>query len=717
MPAENATASEQAGARGRATTAPRLRAFGARLKPYAPALAASAALCGVCAGAILTKAGEPALPLDDAFIHLQYARRLAGGAFFSYVEGAGYSTGATSLLWPLVLAPFYAVGLRGLSIIYVTWALGALFHAALTVETTRVAHRLAGRAAAAGAAAMSVGFGALAWFAWSGMETVPFAWILMRTARRAAAWSDPPPNSTDTRAKTSGEQAELIALGLIAPLVRPEGAIASLLAAVALARSPRKTGPANRLLGLAPLAGPLLVPLLHLALTGRSSSSAAQVKWLPLNPYYDGPALLQASLENALLLITDLLNGGDYTVVFLPEGLSAPILLGFVALFVAGRRRRATPLALSVAAIGLGALLACSYLSLLWNRVRYIWPFAPAFLVMLACLAREVGDLIRRVRPSMTFATPLLCGLFAGALFARLPWAVRDLAQSAAAVAGQQVKLGRWAAQNLPPDARIGVNDTGAIAYMSGLRTFDVVGLTTPGEARYWVAGPGSRFEHYEMMDRAALPTHFIVYPHWMACSPVLGDALEEATVVDQSILGGSTMIAYEARYDLLGSGEAPSGGAPPGGFLDALDVSDLESEAAHSYELGATSDEDNLVAMLASPAPAEREPPPNAANTDTERPVIADGGRFRRTLDRFTARLKPGAPARLILRVSADDDVALTITAGGRDVGSVPVPPWPWVERSIDLPAEVVSEATPIAITAPKGAHFHAFHYWLAAP
>jgi hypothetical protein len=96
---------------------------------------------------------------------------------------------------------------------------------------------------------------------------------------------------------------------------------------------------------------------------------------------------------------------------------------------------------------------------------------------------------------------------------------------------------------------------------------------------------------------------------------------------------------------------------------------------------------------------------------------VIADGGRFRRTRDRFTARLKPGAPARLILRVSADDDVALTITAGGRDVGSVPVPPWPWVERSIDLPAEVVSEATPIAITAPKGAHFHAFHYWLAAP
>jgi hypothetical protein len=296
---------------------------------------------------------------------------------------------------------------------------------------------------------------------------------------------------------------------------------------------------------------------------------------------------------------------------------------------------------------------------------------------------------------------------------------VRDLAQSAAAIAGQQVKLGRWAAQNLPKDARIGVNDTGAIAYLSGRRTFDVVGLTTLGEARYWVAGAGSRFEHYEKMDRAALPTHFIVYPHWMACPPVLGAELEQATVVDQSILGGATMIVYEARYDLLGSGEAPASGAPPGAFkdfVDVLDVADLESEASHSYELGATSDQDNQVAMLAAPLPAEGDRSLNAnAAATAKRPLIADGGRFRRSFDRFTARLKPGAPVRLILRVSADEDIALTVTAGGREVGSVAVPAWPWVERAIDLPAEVAAESTPIQISAPRGSHFHAFHYWLA--
>lgn len=717
MPAENVSTSEQRGEVGQATKAAGLRkSLAKRLKPYAPALAASAALGIVCARAILLKTGEPALPLDDSFIHLQYARRLAEGSFFSYVEGEGYSTGATSVLWPLLLAPFYAVGLRGLSLIYAAWVLGTLFHAALIVETARVANRLAGRAAAAGAAVMSATFGAFAWFAWSGMETVPFAWILMRAARTSAAFCDP-----DAEPNTTGSEAELISLGLAAPLFRPEGAIASLLTAIALVRSPRKPGPSRRLLGLVPLAGPLLIPLLHLAFTGHASSSTAQVKWLALNPYYNSGALLQAWLANARLLVTDLLNGGDFTVLFLPEGLSAPILLGFVALFIAGRKRRAPMLALAVAAISLGAFLVGSYMSFLWNRVRYIWPFAPAFLVMLACLAREIGDLIRRFRPSITFATPLLCGLFAGGLIARLPWAVRDLAQSASAIARQQVKLGRWAAQNLPPNARIGVNDTGAIAYLSGRRTFDVVGLTTPGEARYWVAGAGSRFEHYEKMDRAALPTHFIVYPHWMACRPILGAELQKATVTDQSILGGATMVAYAARYDLLGSGEAPSGSASKGNsahFFDVLDVADLESEASHGYELGRTNDPDNQVTMLAAPAPAESagssiKP---AAAAAAKRSVIADGGRFRRSFDRFTARLKPGAPVKLILRVAADADIDLTITAAGRLIGTVAVPAWPWVERAIELPADVVSDSTPIQIAAPRGSHFHAFHYWLAA-
>jgi hypothetical protein len=745
----------------------RLRALAARALPYAPALAASGALGALCVRAILAQAGRPALPLDDAFIHMQYARRLAEGGLFSFVAGEGYSSGATSLLWPVLLAPFHALGLRDLSLVYAVWALGLVFHAALAVETARLARPLAGPAAAAGAGAMCAGFAAFAWFAWSGMETVAFAWILTRTARLAAALCEPAPPeaATDSAAPAQppGAPAEppgapaqpptasiarsLALCGFVAPLLRPEGALASLLAAIALALwasravapaplpapplsapSPSRSGAlwhtahtahsahsahsarsAGRLLALAPLLGPLVVPALNLLLAGHPTSSTTSVKWLIGNPNYDGPTLRAALLDNVRLLVTDVIDGGQWTAVFLPEGSAAVIALGAVALAVAAYRRGRPAHAAIVGALALGALLPCTYLSFLWNRVRYVWPFAPAWIVMAACLARELGDAARRLRPSLHYVTPLLAGAFAGALAARLPWAIGDLANSARAIDRQQVWLGRWAAQHLPEDARIGVNDTGALAYFSGRRTFDVVGLTTEGEARYWVAGAGSRFEHYEKLPPERRPTHFIVYPHWMACPPVLGRALVDATVEDQAILGGTTMIAYEARWDLLGSGALPVRSVPGERILDELDVSDLESEAAHAYALDPLADQRNMAIALAAPessAPGE---------LDLTRAELADGGRYHRTADRFVAHLAaPPAEARLVLRVASDEGAELAVSVAGEAIGAIDVPRGPWVERALPLPAARLSTPAPIAITLRRGAGFHAFHYWI---
>src|SRR4029078_7606615 len=94
------------------------------------------------------------------------------------------------------------------------------------------------------------------------------------------------------------------------------------------------------------------------------------------------------------------------------------------------------------------------------------------------------------------------------------------------------------------------LHSSGAMWSLGKRKTFDVVALTTPSEGRYWVMGAGSRLEHYERMPRALLPTHFIVYPEWMACDPVLGRMLHEAVVTDESILGGQAMRVHEARWD-----------------------------------------------------------------------------------------------------------------------------------------------------------------------
>ena len=54
--------------------------------------------------------GEWSAPLDDVFIHFDYARSTAQGYPFQWTAGNGYSSGNTSILYPFVLALGHALG-------------------------------------------------------------------------------------------------------------------------------------------------------------------------------------------------------------------------------------------------------------------------------------------------------------------------------------------------------------------------------------------------------------------------------------------------------------------------------------------------------------------------------------------------------------------------------------------------------------------------------
>jgi hypothetical protein len=274
-------------------------------------------------------------------------------------------------------------------------------------------------------------------------------------------------------------------------------------------------------------------------------------------------------------------------------------------------------------------------------------------------------------------------------------YAIGDIADSASGIDRQQVTLGRWAKANLPDDARLGINDTGAIAYLSDRHTFDIVGLTTRDEGRYWVAGSASRFEHYEHLyaeARERLPTHFIVYPEWMACDAVLGRPLYEATVLDASILGGRTMRVYEADYTLMGSGEAPW--TPGLDVYDSLDVADLESEASHHYELLGAKDGEELVAVM--PAPDGH--------------LVADGGRTNRARERFRVDASTSSSSIGVVRLGSSAPARVVVLADGKESESFDVPAGDWGEYSFP-----VQEGTKrLELRADWGA-VTVFHYWLA--
>jgi hypothetical protein len=424
------------------------------------------------------------------------------------------------------------------------------------------------------------------------------------------------------------------------------------------------------------------------------------VKLLPGNPYYVGPALVGAVEYNVRQLVTTLLDGEVYSSEFLPHGGASFALAGLGAVVVLGWRARTPWRAAGVLLIALTMFAPCFYVTFLWNRLRYLWPFATGWLIGLACLARVVGDLASEIRPSWRAATGVLCGVFVGLFASKIEWVIEDLAQSASGIDRQQVALGRWAHEALSDEARIGVNDTGAIAYFGGRRTFDVVGLTTKTEGPYWVAGSASRFEHYErLMATAAgeLPTHFIVYPQWMDMPCVLGTPLQEATVTDSTILGGQTMRAYVADWSALGSGERPW--STTAASVDVLDVADLDSERAHAYDLYWAHDQEEVLKDGTAP---------NGA------PVV-DGGRGRRVLDRFDVHLHPGVAAHGIVRMDGTIGAQVHLLVGGQPIGTFDVDDVDWTERSFEIPASLAAETTHFELRvygAPKS-YVTTYHYW----
>ena len=87
---------------------------------------------------ILQRLGHPGAMLDDTYIHFQYARAIAEGHPFRFQAGEPISTGATSLLWPAILAPFYWVGFRGNLLLWPAWVISYAALFGLGVESARL---------------------------------------------------------------------------------------------------------------------------------------------------------------------------------------------------------------------------------------------------------------------------------------------------------------------------------------------------------------------------------------------------------------------------------------------------------------------------------------------------------------------------------------------------------------------------------------------------
>ena len=163
-----------------------------------------------------------------------------------------------------------------------------------------------------------------------------------------------------------------------------------------------------------------------------------------------------------------------------------PLLpLALLALPLAWRRRgRALAVAgLALLAHPLGMALLAPYRGPGFQEGRYSIHLLPLAVIVLAVALDTAPARLRR--PAL--ALWLLLALWTlWPASERYAWGVEN-------IEAMQVKLGHWVDANLPPKARVALNDIGAIAYVSRREVVDLMGLVTPEILPYRRAGRGRR--------------------------------------------------------------------------------------------------------------------------------------------------------------------------------------------------------------------------------
>ena len=479
-------------------------------------------------------AGFSSFPLDDSWIHMHFARNLAEGHGFAYNPGTPVS-GSTAPLWTLALGGLFAVSganpawAKALGIVTaMATALAAMALAWRWTESRRLA-LLAG--------ALTAMSGPLVWGALSGME-VSLAALLATSALLGHA---------------SGHDAVAAALLALAALARPEVVLLALLVWLARPLTWRRT--VLFALAMAACLGPWVA--FNVATTGAPLPATASAK-------IEGGLVgfLAGAREGLLeaLVARPLRFEGEWIGwLFSVNALLPPLMVaGLVALWRRGGRAMAVPAAvLLIHPIGM-ALLA-PYRGPGFQEGRYSIHLLP---LGIAVAVAGLAWLWPRTRVRVAIAAALVLAALAADVPAarRYAWAVQN-------IDAMQVALGRWVAVNTAPDARLALNDIGAIAYESRRPVVDVMGLVTPAIIPYRRDGEAGVLRYLER----TCPDYLIVFPAWFPRLSAMTDLfvpVHRVRLANNTVAGADEMVVYETPWTRSRRGGTPcratADGTPP---------------------------------------------------------------------------------------------------------------------------------------------------------
>jgi hypothetical protein len=665
------------------------------------------------------------LPLDDVYIHFQYARQLAVGEPLHYISGDPASSGATSLLYPTLLAFGYRIGFQADRLAWWAVLIGALSwlgSAWLMFRLVTLEQRVSTGIGLTVALAFGLS-GGISWAFMSGMETGLTIFVML-----LVIWD------------TSRNQINpALIMAAVLALLRPEGAILGVGITVLLVYRHRwRTVP----LALLPITAVFVQPIINALATGSATASGLQAKSYLYNVPFNWLTLITTVLGIFVRVWRELLTGLDIDGV--QYGTTLIVLLALGVLIYSGReaiKNRVNWLLLLLLPVLLGVVGMVSLLeTAFWQFKRYQQPLVAILFVLagwsLAMIKPSANShdnqhrtglqspraiRVRRMLPAVLAGLLLIISLGTTLSF------VGYYGDNIHEVANVQAAMAQYVSSTLPPSARVGVHDIGVMAYLGLARTYDVVGLSTLGEAPAWRNGPGAVYE--QMRVSPFRPDYFAIYPDvrglsYFDTTDIFKDVLKTFPSTDpvrNVASAGESQIVARADWSKAvfadqpwqRSSQAAIAAMQNKQLVDTLNVANLADEVAHHYQWapGATLPgfPTELYQMDALDCA------PNSVDSTC---TVIDGGRLINGSETFTVATYPGQDLLWITRVHPRDAATLQLLVDGQSVATRVIPGGlggHWLEIATLIPGAKITAAHTrlrVDVTTTDG-HYMPYYHW----
>lgn len=527
-----------------------------------------------------TAAGHFMLPLDDSYIHLQYARQLAAGEPLVYTHGMAPSGGMTSPLYSLLLTPALFLGLDGARGAFVAFLFGAALWMLLPIWVYQLTTRLANCLCGLVAAALVLANGHILWNFLSGMETALFTMLALGAALAAQCW---------WQAERPYARVMFVACLALLPLARPEGILLVLLA-IAIVLLRRGAAPRLSIVPLLAALVPFAIWLCILRIaTGDWRPAGLTVKGLTAHPILDWPDRFGILFETwsaiAFKFHANLVPDpayaafkGTISLPYIPVGVGLLAATGGAMLVVmewrVGRPAGGTLTALTwivgLASIGASALPFI-------HQQRYLAPWTVFALILAVTAIRRIGQLFQQLEEPVIKALAIALAVIS---FPSLGFWMAEYGRNSRDI----YHLLREATFRLQEERRpIALTDAGALAYYTAIPVYDFVGLTSPEFTTVVLQGEGALIERLARLPENSRPVALVSYRSWFSPEFPVGSPEWTVTIPTTTITSGTVLQRFPIEWDAIERGLAPPFRHGAVTILD-LDIADIDSEEAAVY-------------------------------------------------------------------------------------------------------------------------------------